>query len=103
MAGSTTTKQSTWPYDKSASSVGELNLLDRRTGESRLIATLPDGTSCCTGALSVLADARLAVTQFIVNEGSQSVWSQPATVDLDTGETTHILQKGDLVVSTFAD
>ena len=58
---------------------GELNILDRKTGQSRVVATLPDATSCCTGILEVVEGKPVAVTQFVVNQGTNTLWSQPAT------------------------
>lgn len=81
---------------------GELYILDRRSETSRLVATLADATSCCTGNLTVLAGGRLAITQFFVLEGSASKWSRPFAVDLETGAGTPVLEEGDFLVAMFS-
>ncbi len=82
---------------------GELHLFDRVTGQSRLIVQLPDGTGCCGGIIAAVPGTSYVVTQLLRDEGGPSfLWSQPAVVNLETGETKHILQKEDIILSAFA-
>ena len=81
---------------------GEIYVFDRKSGTSTLIATLPDATSCCTGNLTVTPDGQLAVTQFLVFEGTTSKWSRPFVIDIETGAGVHVLEQGDVVVAAFS-
>jgi hypothetical protein len=80
---------------------GELWIYERDSGQSTLLASLPDGTACCGGRMATVPGAREVVTQLLKLDGNDIVWSQPALVDLETGTITHILQPGDIVVDAF--
>jgi hypothetical protein len=81
---------------------GELFLLRRGSGETRLITELQDVTGCCAGKLLAAPDMSVAVTQFLDSD-QDYFWTQPAVVDLVTGDITHVLEKGDILVGAFTD
>jgi hypothetical protein len=82
---------------------GELHVFNRDTRQSRLIATLPEGTGCCGGTIAAVPETSYVVAQLLRDEGGPHfVWSQPAVVDVRTGETQHVLQMEDIIVDVFS-
>lgn len=76
----------------------ELDLIDTSSRETTVITTF-ETSSCCSGVVTALPDARAAMLQFIDSAGY--TWVQPLLVDIDTGASQPILSPGDFVVAAF--
>lgn len=82
---------------------GELWVYNRGTGDSALIVTLPEGTGCCGGVVVAVPGTDHVIAQVLQDEGgSDFPWSQPAVVNVRTGETYHILEKDDIILDAFS-
>jgi hypothetical protein len=82
---------------------GELHIFNRKTAQSGLVTTLPEGTGCCGGTVSAVPETSYVLAQVLqIEDGPHFPLTRPALVDTRTGEKHDILQTDDIVLAVFA-